>query len=92
MLRKLLILLVALAGMSGCATSYDLFNPSRPGTMPWAGGEVQLMFSNPDYGPNGFTSQDQLTVEDTRQSQAFGANAGYPVVTGGIGLMGTWPF
>ncbi len=88
----LLVVLIALAGFTGCASGYGLFNADRPGALPWAGGEMQLIFSNPEYAAAGFDPLDRLTLEETRMWRMFGTNSGHPVVTGGIGLMQTWHF
>ncbi len=91
MFRKVFLILIALFGLFGCADVYQSLNTDHPGMVPWQGGEVQFMFSNPEYtGTN--TETDPLFRQDLAERQAFGKTVGSPAVTGGIGIMGTWRF
>jgi len=87
MIKILLFLLIVMAGLWSCASTPGLFDPQHPGTINWAGGEVQLLFSNPEYDTN-----DPLVRQEVQQREIFGKKSGDPAVTGGIGMMGVWGF
>ena len=82
-MRRIMLLLVMLAGLSGCAAMNKFYYSTNGGLLPLpGGGDVQLLYSNPNYDPN---SRDTVPL-------LFGKNAGEPTVTGGIGAMGIWRF
>lgn len=88
MIRKLALALVMLAGIYGCSTPSILFNTEHPGLASVAGGELQLLFANPEYSD----MNDKLVRDDFMQKEIFGKKNGYPSVTGGIGMMQVWRF
>lgn len=89
MIKKFLALLVLLLAMAGCSTLAPAFNAERPGQIPFQGGTVQLLFSNPDYRD----ATDPLVRDRLMERRLFAGNRGsYPSTTGGIGLMATWGF
>ncbi len=87
MIKKLLLFMIMLLGISGCTSIYSAFNSDTPGTVPFAGGEAQLLFSNPEY-----TATDPSVRDEFLERQIFGKKGGYPSVNGGIGMMEVWRF
>ncbi len=89
MIRKFLAFLVLLLAMTACSTLAPAFNAEHPGQMPFRGGTVQLLFSNPDYRD----ATDPLVRDRLMERRLSSGNRGsYPSATGGIGLMATWGF
>jgi hypothetical protein len=82
------LLLISLTGFFGCATPTGVFNADQPGLIPFEGGEIQLFFSNPDYGDR----TDKLVRDQYEMMEIFGKKSGNPVVTGGVGAMAVWHF
>ncbi len=80
--------LIVLFGIYGCATTSVFLDPQRPGAAYVAGGELQLLFANPEYAD----LSDPMMRQQYQQMEVFGKRAGYPFVTGGIGAMEVWHF
>lgn len=82
--------LIVLFGVYGCTTSTSnvFFNPDHPGMAYLGGGELQLLFANPEYSD----LRDPMVREEYQQMEVFGKRAGYPSVSGGIGAMEVWHF
>jgi hypothetical protein len=93
MIRKLALIVILLFGISGCSTmarmgfSYDSANP---GQVQAAGGQLQLLFSNPEY--TDLNPNDPLAKSEMIQNQLYGKTNGSAFVTGGIGMMEVWRF
>ncbi len=81
-------ILVLLISMSGCATTALFLDPAHPGMADVAGGHMQLLFSNPEYGD----LTDPMVRHEYEQMEVFGRKTGYPFVSGGIGAMEVWHF
>ncbi len=87
MIYRLLAILLLLVGLSACSSYPAAFNNEHPGTIPWAGGNLQLLFSNP-----GYDASDPTIREELLEKQMFGRKNGAPNVSGGVGLMQIWKF
>lgn len=80
--------LIVLFGIYGCSTTSVFLNPEHPGAAYVAGGEMQLLFANPEYTD----LNDPMMRQQYQQMEVFGKKSGYPFVTGGIGAMEVWRF
>jgi hypothetical protein len=98
MSKRLIILSILFLALSGCANLQQAFTADSPGKMPWAGGHLQLFYSNPDYA----VTTDPLVKQQLLEDQLFakryggttlsGAGSTFSSVTGGIGMMQVWSF
>ncbi len=80
--------LIVLFGIYGCTTASVFLDPQHPGSAYVGGGELQLLFSNPEYTD----LSDPMMRQQYQQMEVFGKKGGYPFVTGGIGVMEVWRF
>jgi hypothetical protein len=90
MLIRLVLVLALLAGISGCSTMAGFFDSDNPGTLTVAGGQMQLLFSNPEF--NDLNPSDPLAKSEIAEAQLYGRKNGDATVTGGIGMMEVWRF
>ena len=90
MIRKLALCLILLLGISGCSSLAVNFDSGHPGELSIAGGQLQLLFSNPEY--TDLNPNDPLAQREILQSELFGKANGAQNVTGGVGMMQIWRF
>ncbi len=88
MSKRLILLLIALIALTGCANLQQALNADNPGRVPAAGGYLQLFFSNPEYAD----AKDPLVRQQILENQLFDRRSGSLNVTGGIGAMQVWRF
>ncbi len=86
MIRKLFFVAILLISASGCSHTQGAKSDS-PGAIPWAGGKLQLMFSNPEYN-----ADDPGAKERQIENQLYGRRDGTPGASSGIGVMGVWGY
>jgi hypothetical protein len=90
MIRRLALVLILIFGISGCSSMNGFFNSEHPGEATFAGGQLQLLFSNPEFSD--FNPNDPLAKNEMMQNELFGRRTGSPFVTGGVGMMEIWRF
>jgi hypothetical protein len=93
MKRELALILILLLGISGCSTMSKLgfsYDSAHPGEVAAAGGQLQLLFSNPEY--TDLNPNDPLAKEEMTRQGLFNRTNGSAFVTGGIGMMEVWRF
>ncbi|MCE5335868.1 MAG: hypothetical protein LLG06_14900 [Desulfobacteraceae bacterium] len=83
---KFILVLMLFIALYGCASVEESFYYGRPGNIPFAGGEMQLITSSPDYAAN-----DPLVMQDRHFKGLFGTR-NTTGVSGGVGLMQVWEF
>jgi hypothetical protein len=88
--RKLALILILFFGISGCSTMGVFYDSEHPGELSVAGGQMQLLFSNPEY--TDLNPNDPLAKSEMIQNQLFNRPNGSANVTGGIGMMQIWRF
>ncbi len=87
MIKSWILLFFILVCILGCSSVRESFNAESPGMYPWAGGDIQLFFANPDY-----TTVDPLEKGQLLQTELYGGRRQSEIVHGGIGAMGIWRF
>lgn len=86
--KRLILIFIVFLALAGCANLDQAFNAASPGKIPWAGGHLQLLFSNPEYAD----AQDPLVRQQILENQLFDRRSGSMDVNGGVGMMQVWSF
>ena len=90
MIRELALIVILFLAISGCSTMRFSYDSANAGQVSVAGGQLQLLFSNPEY--TDLNPNDPLAKSEMIQNQLYGKTNGSQFVTGGIGMMEVWRF
>jgi hypothetical protein len=79
---KILLVGILLSSLAGCASVKAFYESPHPGLFEMEGGQVQLLYSNPNNEQPGGPDQPRFTGSQQSTSSVYG----------GLGLMGIWKF